>query len=79
MKEFKYECIKEIGIIGDADKRHQKVEIGHYLVDGEPATDKVYVWDYYFNKDGEVVRSNKAAVSIAMEMLEVLYKMVKSN
>ena len=70
--EYVYTCTKVLGIIGDADKRHKVVELGHYTVDGTVNADKVYVWDYYFNRDGELVRSNRVGESVSMDLVKFI-------
>lgn len=78
-KEYIYECIKKIGIIGDETKRHKEVELGRYTVDGEIGSMKLYVWDHYFNRDGEMVRSNKKSEAVSMELVDFILKNMKDE
>ena len=67
-KKYIYNCTKQLGIIGDANKKHKVVELGHYTVDGTTYADKVYVWNYYFNPEGELIRSNRVGESVSIEL-----------
>lgn len=46
-KEFIYTKVQELGKIGD-----KTVEIGHYIVDGQVTTDKVYLVTNFTRKNG---------------------------
>ena len=46
-KEFIYTKVQDLGKIGD-----KTVEIGHYIVDGQATTDKVYLVTNFTRKNG---------------------------
>lgn len=53
-KEFKYVKTKELGIIGKANEAHKTIEMGHFVVDGKVNTDKIYIVDHFFKRDGSM-------------------------
>lgn len=71
-KTYTYEMVKELMVIGDATKRHQTVEIGHWIVNGEQKADHVYIYDYYFNKDGELVKGRTSVGSMSIDIYKAL-------
>lgn len=71
--DFKYETVKEIMVIGDKKKRHQVVELGHWIVDGEIMSDSsVYVFDFYFDKNGNLVKDKKFVASMSVDIYKAI-------
>lgn len=70
--DFKYETVKEIMRIGDTTRRHQVVEVGHWIVDGEQKSDAVYVFDFYFDKNGELVKGKKAVANMSIDIYKAI-------
>lgn len=59
VKEFIYEKVRELGKIGESS-----VEIGHYMVNGQVTTDKVYLVTNFTRKNGKEENWERAICSV---------------
>ena len=58
-KEFIYTKVQDLGKIGESN-----VEIGHYLVNGQVTTDKVYLVKNFTRKNGKEENCERAICTI---------------
>lgn len=58
-KEFIYTKVQDLGKIGD-----KTIEIGHYIVDGQVTTDKVYLVTNFTRKNGNGESFERAICTI---------------
>ena len=58
-KEFIYTKVQDLGKIGESN-----VEIGHYLVNGQVTTDKVYLVKNFTRKNGKEENWERAICTI---------------